>query len=149
MTKAVFRHRGRSLIPVDQEGLDLLESIPNERDAVIEVKARRNPKHHRLFFAILKFMVEHTDHFETIEQAKTAIKIAAGEVDTHIDAETGKVFFILRSINWGAMDQTRFAAFYDRAIYVIANKWMPPGTTEDAVRSELEAMIEPAQARAA
>lgn len=148
MTKAVFRKRGRSLVPVDQEGLDLLERIHNERDVLVDVKQPRSIRHHRLFFALLKFMVEHTPYFETIEQAKTAIKIATGEVDTYID-ERGKTFFILRSISWGSMDQTRFSAFWDRAIFVITDRWMPPGTTEASVRAELEAMVAPSDGRVA
>jgi hypothetical protein len=149
MTSAVFRRRRRSFVPVDQEGLDLLESVGEERDVVLNIKARRNPKHHRLFFAILKFMVEHTPYFETVEKAKTAIKIATGEVDTYIDPDSGKAFFILRSISWGSMDQSRFSAFYDRAVHVITSRYMPPGTTEESVRAELEAMIAPNDGRAA
>ena len=148
MTKAVFRKRGRSFIPIDQEGLDVLSHIHDERDVVIEIKQARWPKHHRLFFALLKFMVEHTPYFETIEQAKTAIKIATGEVDTYID-EHGKTFFILRSISWGSMEQTRFAAFFDRAVFVITDRWMPPNTTEESVRAELEAMVAPNDRRVA
>jgi hypothetical protein len=149
MTSAVFRRRRRSFVPVDQESLDLLDTVAEERDVVLNIKARRNPKHHRLFFAVLKFMVEHTRYFETVEKAKTAIKIATGEVDTYIDSHTGKTFFILRSISWGSMDQSRFSAFFDRAVHVIANRWMPAGTTEESVRAELEAMIEPNDGRAA
>ena len=147
MTSAVFRRRRRTFVPVDREALELLESVAEERDVVLSIKARRNPKHHRLFFAILKFMVDHC-RFKNIEHAKYAIKIATGEVDTYID-ERGKTFFIPRSISWGAMDQTRFAAFYDRAVFVITTRWMPPGTTEASVRAELDAMIEPNDGRAA
>ncbi len=156
MSKAVFRRRGGSLIPVDQEGLDLLASIRDGRDVALKIEARRNPNHHRLFFAILKFCTEHAIDRETgevrfvsIEQAKTAIKIATGEVDPHIDAESGKTFFMVRSISYAAMDQTRFSAFFDRAIYVIAHRWMPEGTTEESVRAEILAMVDPQRSVAA
>jgi hypothetical protein len=147
--KAVYRKRGRSLVPVDQEGLDILSRLRDERDVTVEIKQARNPRHHRLFFAILKFIVEHTDQFDGIEQAKTAIKVACGEVDPFIDPGTGKTFWITRSINWSAMDQTRFSAFFDRACWVIANRWMPEGTTPESVRAEIEAMIEPSHMRGA
>lgn len=146
MTKAVFRRRGNAFVPVDREGLALLASVKPERDVVIEVVERRNPAHHRLFFALCKFLVRH-DRFPTIEHAKTALKIAAGEVDTFIDEDTGKTYFIPRSISWASMDQTKFAQFYDRAVWVITNRWMPAGMTEESVRAELDAMIEPSDGR--
>lgn len=148
MSQAVFRRRGRTLVPVDRQGLDLLATVGNERDVVIEVKARRNPKHHRLLFAILKVMVEHSASFDSTEQALVALKIATGEVDVHVN-ERGRAFFVPRSISWGAMDQTRFKQFFDRAVHVITRRWMPPGTREQDVRAEIEAMVaEPQHAKA-
>lgn len=148
MMKAVFRKRGRALVPVDREGLDILSTIRDERDVIVEVRQARHPKHHRLFYAILKFIVEHTE-FDSIEAAKSAIKVACGEVDPVIDPESGKIFWTVRSISYAAMDQTRFSAFFDRACRVITERWMPPGTTPDSVRAEIEAMIEPSHMRGA
>jgi hypothetical protein len=146
VTQAVFRRRGRTLVPVDRQGLDLLATIGNERDVVVEVKARRNPKHHRLLFAILKIMVDHSASFDSTEQALVALKIATGEVDVHVN-ERGRAFFVPRSISWGAMDQARFSQFFDRAIYVITRRWMPAGTQEADVRAEIEAMVAPPDGR--
>lgn len=150
MTKAVFKRRGQTLIPTDSEGQDLLAAIRDGREVVVEVRAARNPRFHRLFFAVLNFCVQHCIdretgevRFSSIEHAKTAIKIATGEVDTYIDADSGKTFFIPRSISFASMDETRFAAFFDRAVYVIAERWMPAGTTPESVRAEIEAMVNP------
>ena len=146
MTQAVFRRRGRTLVPVDRQGLELLATIGNERDVVVEIKARRNPKHHRLLFAVLKFMVDHSDRFDNTEQALLALKIACGEVDPYVN-ERGKTFFVPRSISWGAMDQTRFSQFFDRCIYVITQRWLPPGTRQEDVRAEIEDMVAPPDGR--
>ena len=62
MTNAVFASNGAVFVPVDQEGLDLLSPLRDERDVVLNVKARRNQAP-PTFFAILKFMVEHTRLF--------------------------------------------------------------------------------------
>lgn len=142
--KAVFRRCGdRTLEAVDQQGLDLLASLRANRDVLVEVKQARNPKQHRKLFSILNFIVTHVEQFRSTDQALTGLKIACGLVDTYIDPDTGKAFFTPRSISFSSMDQGGFASFYDRAVYVITNRWMPPGTTEESVRTELEAMVAP------
>jgi hypothetical protein len=148
MGEVVFRKRGRSFVPIDREGLDLLAPIPDEEDVTIEVKRRRNPRHHRLFFAMLKFVVDHGNIFQTTDAALIGIKVACGLVDPFIDPHSGKTFFVVRrSISFAAMDQTAFAAFFDRAVFVIAERWMPEGTTPESVRAEILAMIEPVNKR--
>lgn len=139
--KAVFKRNGNSLVPVDDEGFELLLKIADGREVMVDVRRARNPKHHRLFFGILKFIVEHTD-LDSIEAAKSALKVATGEVDPVIDAATGKTYFVLRSINWESKDQDEFAAFFDRAVDVITLRWMPPGTVSEDVRREIIALCD-------
>lgn len=149
MTEAIFRHRvaragERGLFPVDDEGRELLARVPVDRDVGCDVKQRRNPRHHRLFFCILKFLQDHSPQFENvpIEKIKTAVKLATGHVETFIDSQTGEVCYVVKSIAFAALDQTAFNAFFDTACQVIANRWMPPGTTPEAVRAELIAMVD-------
>jgi hypothetical protein len=132
------------LFVVDEQGDEVLSKIKLGRDIGCEVIQRRNPKHHRLFFAILKFLQLHAERFEEtpIEKIKDAVKLATGLVDTFVDAETGKTYYVLRSIAWAAMEQTAFDAFFDSACKVIASRWMPAGTTAVSVREELLKMIE-------
>jgi hypothetical protein len=40
------------------------------------------------------------------------------------------------------MDQTSFNQFFDDAVRVIADRWMPAGTTPEAVRNELLEMVD-------
>jgi hypothetical protein len=139
--KIVLKRGTSGLFPVDEQGFDLLSKIAEGREVTAEIKRARHPKHHRLFFSILRFITEHTE-IESIEAAKNALKVATGEVDPVIDAVTGKCFFILRSIAWEAKGQDEFAAFFDRAIDVIVTRWMPPGTEADAVRAEIIKMAD-------
>jgi hypothetical protein len=121
----------------------LLARIRANRDVVGEVTQARNPRQHRLLFAMLKFVTEHSDLFPSPEAALDALKVATGEVDPIIDPLSGKVFWRLRSISFASMPQADFAAFFERACAVIAHRWLPPGTTPAVVRGEIEAMIEP------
>lgn len=130
--------------PVDDEGAEVLHKVKTGREVSGDIKQKRHPKHHRLFFAILKFLRLHAERFENMptDKIKDAVKLATGLADTFIDAETGETYYVLRSISWASMDETEFTRFFDQACLVIANRWMPPNTTAESVRTELLAMID-------
>lgn len=144
MTEVILRkRRGRDgevgLFPVDDEGIELLFGLRDNRDVGCDVKQRRNPRHHRLFFVICRFVKDHCELFSeaSTDEIKDSIKLATGLVKRRIDMDTGRTYLVLRSISWGAMDQTEFNQFFDHACQVISHRWMPEGTTADDVRDEL------------
>lgn len=144
MRKRVARAGEIGLFPVDDEGYETLARIKHNRDLGVAIVQRRNPRHHRLFFAILKFVQMHSPVMTgvPIERLKTAVKLATGLADEGVDMETGEVYRVPRSISWAAMDQTEFAPWFDDACRVIAERWMPSGTTPDSVRDELYRMVD-------
>lgn len=144
MAKIICRKVGRSLVPVDDEAIDALAKVKDGRDVTVEFKMSRNPRHHRLFFAICKFVKLHSEVMDSasIEQIKTAIKLASGHVETFIDCQTGNTVMVPKSIAWEAMDQTEFNQFFDAAVNVICNRWMAPGTASEEVRREIIEMCD-------
>lgn len=150
MAEVILRKRAAlypgevGLFSVDDEGRDLVGKIKDNRDVGADVIQRRNPRHHRLFFAILKFVREHSPIMENVpvKKLKTAIKLATGLVDTFVDVASGKSVCVPRSIAWAAMDQAEFNTFFNDACTVIAQRWMPEGTTAESVRDELILMVD-------
>lgn len=149
MTEVILRYREartgeKGLFPVDDEGIETFRALKLNRDIGCEVIQRRNPRHHRLFFAMLNFVKLHCDTFEhvPIDRIKDALKLATGLADTFVDAKTGKPYFVLKSISFAAMDQTSFNKFFDAATEVIANRYMPAGTTPESVCRELIEMVD-------
>lgn len=142
--KIICRKVGRSLVPVDDEGFDALAKVKDGRDVTVEFKQSRNTRHHRLVFAIFKFVKMHSDTMAdaSIEQIKTAIKLATGHVETFVDCQTGKTVCVPRSIAFEAMDQLEFNQFFDAACAVVANRWLPEGVTPEDVRRELIEMVD-------
>jgi hypothetical protein len=148
--EVILRKRGSSLIPVDDQGRELLAKLKDGRDVGCTIVQHRNPRHHRLFFAILKFvrmhavdgagnsLFEHADE----EIIRTAVKMACGLVRTFLDVETDQLVMVPKSIAWGAMDQTKFNGFFEHACNVICKRWMPPGTVPEDVRDELIRMVD-------
>lgn len=149
MTEVILRKRAArageiGLFSVDDEGYDLLAKLPHNRDVGCDIIRRRNPRHHRLAFAILRFVQTHCDLWEgaSTERILVALKIATGHVDTFVDKETGQAAYVPRSISFAAMDQTEFSKWFDDACRVIAQRWMPAGSTAESVRAELVELVD-------
>lgn len=142
--KIVCRKVGRALVPVDDEGHDALAKVKDGRDVTVEFKMSRNPRHHRLAFAIFKFVKMHSEVMAdaSIDQIKTAVKLATGFVDTFVDCQTRKTVCVPKSIAWESCDQLEFNQFFDAAVNVIVNRWMAPGSTPEEVRREIIEMCD-------
>ena len=148
--EVILRKRGASLIPVDDAGRELLAKLKDNRDVGVTIVQHRNPRHHRLWFQILNFVRMHAtdgegnslfEHADT-ETLNAAVKLAIGYVRTFVDVETGRMIAVPKSISWGAMDQTRFNEFFDKACATIAQRWMPAGSTPEDVRRELIELVD-------
>jgi len=133
------------LVPMDEAAQETLRSIKNDREVLVEVKTPRNPRFHRLFFGLLNLLVENSGAFINVEDALKRVKIACGEVDEIIDADTGQVFYTLRSIAFASMDQTRFSALFDLVVKVITERWLV-GTSQDDLRQRVYDLVDGPQA---
>jgi hypothetical protein len=148
MTEVVLRKTniaGRPcLVSVDDEGADLLHKLKDGRDVGCEVIQRRNPRHHRLYWAAIEFISMHCPMFAGVPREKihVALKLATGRVDTFVDASNGKVCYVPQSTSFAAMSQTEFNLFFDDAVQVISERWMPDGSTPEEVRKELIGMVD-------
>lgn len=139
--KLPFTVRGNALLPSTQEGRDVLAGIASGKEVMIEIKTARNVRFHRLFFGMLNLLVENSDSFDTVDQALTAVKIATGEVDPVIDAKTGKTFWVTRSIAFESCSQERFSRIFERALFVICDRWLI-GTDTETLRAEIFDLVD-------
>jgi hypothetical protein len=146
MTEVILRKTniaGRPcLVSVDDEGADLLHKLKDGRDVECGVVQRRNIRHHRLLFSLLKLCVERLEAFPNTDIALIALKIGCGLCTAFIDRETGKTFYVPKSISFASMDQTEFNKFFDAAVALIANRWAPPRTTPEDIRKEILEMTD-------
>jgi hypothetical protein len=149
MTEIILRKvqlpDGRNaLVPVDDEGAELIAKLKDGRDVGADVVQRRNPRQHRLAFALFHFVKMHCELFSdaSIDEIKDAVKLATGFVRRYVDADTAQTFYVCKSISWAACDQTEFNQFFDAACSVIANRWMPGDSVPEEVRRELIEMVD-------
>lgn len=87
---------------------------------VIRVKLMkdRNPRHHRLFFALLRMVFKNQEKYLSQEALRFAVTIQAGWVD-EIRLSGDKVALRPKSIAWGRMDQLEFKSYFDAALRAI------------------------------
>lgn len=104
-----------------------------------ELTKPRNPKHHRLVFALLQKVLENMDGLQTIEQLLTIIKIKLGRVDTLVDASSGKAYYVPQSIAFASMDQTEFSVLWRDLCRLVARDYFP-GMDPDQVAELAELM---------
>jgi hypothetical protein len=130
-----------SLHAVDQNGESVLDKIGRGDIVMVEVKKPRNVQHHRLYWALVGLVHDNLDHelYKTPEALSEAIKVAAG-ICTRFELPSGEVGFIAGSIAFHNMDQTTFAAFYERVCDLVAKHFLP-GVNTDDLRREVSMMI--------
>ena len=133
-TRLIMRRIGDRLAPVDDIQREELQKIANGQDLIVETKRARNPKQHRLYFALLKITLDNCDDFKTTEMLLTWLKVKLEYVDTMI-MPTGETVFVPKSIAFANMDQTLFAEFFDRSIDVIVHRY---GFDRPALLAEIE-----------
>lgn len=110
---------GMNLRPFGTESAAILSKIPFGKVLRAEVKQPRNGPHHRLFWTLCARIGDAVgcEH----EDIAYLLKIRTGHV-RHITTKRGQEE-VPKSISFAAMDQTAFAAFFDKCVYVIFNEF--------------------------
>lgn len=122
MTRILCRRTITGLQPLDEQATEELRRVPIGRPVYVEVKAARNPRQHRLLFALLKAVTDNTEMFPSVDAALIAMKIGTGLVDMSV--VDGKTVIVPKSISFANMPQNEFAPWFERAIDLAANRWL-------------------------
>jgi hypothetical protein len=147
MTEIIMRRRGSALVPVTEIDAEAIASIPEGKDVFVTPKHRRNPKHHRLAWALAEKLSEMCD-FNDREDAMDFLKIKARHIKMIMDPRSGHVEIVPKSISFASLDQQAFSRIFNRMVWVICNE-IVPGLEETALRREVEAMVSPQQSQVA
>ena len=142
MTKELFARIGKSLVPADERAEELLHGLAEGKAVMVDIERPRNPKQHKLFWALMKILRDNCAEFEgdDLEEIAKQIKIDCGAVDWFVHKASGVKFGTPQSIAFASMKQEKFARFLNRAIHVITTQYLP-GVSSEAVRERLEDMV--------
>lgn len=143
-SKASFTHEMigpiHVLAPTDEEGREILEAWPKGKEVIVSVHVARNPKHHRLLFALIRKLIEGGAFDGDENSLLIYLKYATGLTDPVAD-HNGDIHWVPRSIAFESMDQAHFNRFFDRACYVVAQNLLG-GEDWIALRDEIVNTVE-------
>lgn len=107
-----------SLVPVDDVSLEQLQQYGDGEVIRVKLYKDRNPRHHRLFFALIAAIFENQEKYLSKDALRWAITIQAGWVD-EIQLAGDRVTLKPKSIAWGKMDQHEFKDYYAAALKAV------------------------------
>ena len=92
--------------------------LDRDKPFLVRIRRPRNPKHHRMYWGMVKSVVDATDRWRTPEHLHRWIKWQLGLYRlTRVDH--GKAVVEWDSTDWMSMDQDRFADYFERAVVAI------------------------------
>lgn len=123
---------------IDDLAMEKLKDIPVGDDVEVTWHRRRNPSHHRLFFALLREVIDGGGWEGDEESLLLWLKARLGLVEA-VDLGPYGERLVLKSISFASMGQDRFRAFFDRAVHVLLTERMG---LDDEARDRIVASLE-------
>lgn len=120
MTKGSFIRRGNTLVAADDATAEILSALPEGKEIVVPVKASRNPRQHRMFFALLNEVIKAGAWEGDTDSLLYWLKLRNRHV--HVMEVNGSTIASPRSISFESMPQDKFMRFFDRSIYFICTE---------------------------
>lgn len=146
------RGPGVSLIPSDQQGVELVQSLKIGDDIGASLTKARNAKFHRKFFALLNLCFGYFEppkrEWQGVEAVKNfdvfreQITILAGYFDVTYNLD-GSIKVKAKSISFAKMDDIEFSKLYNDVFTVLWNKVMRniKGFTEAEMENVVNQML--------
>ena len=133
-----FVKRPSGLVPGDAAAAEAFSKMRDGKGYLVNLWAPRNPKHHRLLFAMLNLVVENTDKWPDVETLLADLKLETGLFEARINLLTGMPYAAPASIAFSSMDQARFDEWFAKAVDVLATRALR--VAPETLRAEVLAM---------
>lgn len=119
-----------SFAPADPEAAEWAATVKAGDEIFLKPERARNPKHHRLAFALFQFVLDATDKFANVDELLLWLKLKTGHYQEHV-TEHGELVYVPKSISFAAMAQDDFHAWHAKALEVIRRDLFPAMTDAD------------------
>lgn len=123
------------LKPAFDEDKEKFSKFPKDGYFEIKYTKRRNVKFHRKFFSLIKIAYENQSDYRLMEDLRRDLIITSGHYDEVVNAITGEVYKIAKSISFHNMDETEFSNIYEDVKEVVI-KWL--GIDNESLETELQ-----------
>lgn len=139
MADGLFRKSFGYLRPADEEAQEIVAGMGRDEVVRVTVRRVRNPRFHRLFFALMNLVWQHQDRFVSREALLTYVKIGVGHVETVI-LDDGRTVYIPKSISFAKLDEHDFRKFFDAVVRLLVERVLP-GWNADDLTAEVFKMV--------
>lgn len=129
-----------SLVPADPIAEEWLDKIKLGGEVMLTPRRVRNPKHHRLLFALLNIAVQNdpSGRWPSVEVVLDELKLATGLFETRVNLTDRKAYAVTKSISFASMSQDEFDPWFDRAMDIIAIELC---IDNEVLRREIAALV--------
>lgn len=134
-----FVKRHGVLVPADFMADEMLSAVPERREVMLTLRRPRNPRHHRLLWALLRKATENSEQWESDQILLDELKLATGLAEVRVNMLTKRPYAVPGSVSFAAMDQTRFSAWFEQAIAILAREI---GVSNAELWTEIEMLME-------
>jgi len=155
VSKQVILRKGNhnTLVPVDQQGLEYIQSLRTGQEIRADLVKARNIKFHRKFFSLLNMAYEYWEPpkgeykgrttEKNFEKFRSDVTVMAGFYDV-VSNLKGDVQLVPKSISFGNMDDAQFEELYRAAFSVLWKMVMRhvQGWTESEMERVVNGMME-------
>lgn len=117
----MVRDKG-ALRPYDDWAQEALEKINAGRPVMVTVHQTRNTEQHKKLWALAAKVADFCNAFDDAEDAVEWVKLNIPSMRKEYILHDGRLAIRTKSISFASMDQTRFGRFYDRALWLWAEK---------------------------
>lgn len=129
------------LFPADAMAAEELDRIKDGAETLTSTKTPRNPRQHRLAWALAQKLAESVDTLHDRDDAMALLKIKARHVRWMSDPQTGSMWPVPQSISFASLSQEQFGRLFDRFVWIICNE-LVPGIDEDDLRREVLELVD-------
>lgn len=122
------------LKPAFDEDKEKFSQFPKDGYFEIKYTKKRNVRFHRKFFALLKIAYENQSDYRLMEDMRRDLIITSGHYEEVVNAITGEVYKIAKSISFSNLDDTEFTLIYEDVKDVII-RWI--GIDNETLENEI------------
>lgn len=138
MAEIYLKKYGKTLIPADEQSIEIFNKLPQGKVMRCEYKFPRNYKFHKKYFSMLSVMFDMQEHFTNFEEFRFWLTLKSGYYEM-IKAPNGYELFRPKSIAFSKMQNDEFEKLYNDTINTFIREF--PHIT----KLELERVLEYAE----
>jgi len=113
-----------NLEPIFDEDREALKSFAIGEEVQVTIRKPNNYEFHKKLYKLLHVAFENQDQYSDFEHFRTEIKLRCGWYEEHVTLK-GNIVYVPKSLDFENMDHIEREKFYNKAIDVILENFIP------------------------